>query len=43
MNADTKAIVSVLRICNVDHDYQNIETMREEHKRNEEFAKVSPI
>ena len=43
VNADTKAILSVLMICNIDYEYRNIETLREEHKRSDEFAKVSPI
>ena len=37
INAESKAILSVLMICQVDHDYKNIETMREEHKLSEEF------
>ena len=43
INADTKAILSVLVLCNVDHEYKNIETLKEEHKLNKEFAEVSPI
>ena len=37
ISAESKAILSVLMICQVDHDYKNIETMREEHKLSEEF------
>jgi hypothetical protein len=37
INSDTKAILTVLRICNIDHEYTNIETLLEEHKRNEDF------
>jgi len=33
VNADTKAILSVLKICNIEHQYKNIETLKEEHKR----------
>ena len=43
INSDTKAILSVLRICNIEHEYNNIETMLEEHKRNADFTAVSPI
>ena len=43
VNADTKAILSVLMICNIEYEYRNIETLREEHKSSDEFAKVSPI
>jgi len=43
VNSDTKAILSVLRICNIEHDYHNLETMVEEHKRSAEFTEVSPI
>ena len=42
-NPDTKSILAVLKLCNIDHDYTNIETLREEHKRNEDFALISPI
>ena len=42
-NADTKAILTVILICHIDHEYRNLETLKEEHKRNEEFAVVSPI
>ena len=34
INSDTKAILSVLKLCNIDHDYHNIETLLEEHKLN---------
>ena len=43
INSDTKAILSVLRLCNIEHEYKNIETMVEEHKRNADFTAVSPI
>jgi len=43
VNGDTKAILSVIKLCKVDHEYKNIETLREEHKLSEEFALVSPI
>ena len=43
INADTKAILTVLRLCNIDHEYTNIETILEEHKKNEEFQMVTPI
>ena len=43
VNADTKAILSVLKLCNVEFEYTNIETLKEEHKRSEEFAKISPV
>ena len=29
INSDTKAILSVLKLCNIDHDYHNIETLLE--------------
>ena len=43
INADTKAILSVLELCHIEHEYHNVETMLEEHKRNAEFTAVSPI
>ena len=43
VNSDTKAILTVLAICRIEHEYQNLETLKEEHKLSEEFAKVSPI
>ena len=43
INSDTKAILHVLEACHIEHDYKNLETLLEEHKRNDEFAVVSPI
>ena len=43
INAETKSILSVLMICHIEHEYTNVETLLEEHKRSEEFALVSPI
>ena len=43
VNVDTKAILSVLQICNIEHEYKNVETMLEENKRNSSFSEVSPI
>ena len=43
MNSDTKAILSVLTLCKIEHEYRNVETMLEEHKRSVEFTTVSPI
>ena len=43
VNVDTKAILSVLKICNIEHEYNNVETMIEENKRNSDFSEVSPI
>ena len=43
VNADTKAILSVLALCRIEYEYRNLETLKEEHKLSEEFAKVSPI
>ena len=42
-NSETKAILSVLKICHIDFDYNNVETLIEEHKLNEDFALISPI
>ena len=43
VNADTRAILSVCLICNLDYDFEQISTLHEEHKRNQEFLAVSPI
>ena len=43
VNVDTKAILSVLQVCNIEHEYKNVETMLEENKRNSDFSEVSPI
>ena len=37
------AILSVLMICNIEHDFKKLETLREDHKHNEEFGNVTPI
>ena len=43
VNVDTKAILSVLDICKIEYEYRNLETLKEEHKLSEEFARISPI
>ena len=30
-------------ICNIEHDFKKLETLREDHKHNEEFGNVTPI
>ena len=43
INAETKAVLTVLMMCNIEHEYKNIDTLTEEHKRSDEFAAISPI
>ena len=43
MKAETKAILTVLQMFAIEHEYNNLDTLKDEHKTSEEFAIVSPI
>ena len=43
INEETKCILTVLKMHNIDFEFRLIETLKEEHKLSEDFGAVSPI